>query len=457
MGITSRLAAFVSRTSFDDLPSEVVARSKDMMINAAAAGLAGAAQPESQAVARFVQEMGGNGRCTVIGMGMRTSPVYASLANGLMIHLLDFDDEIMGRGNHPTSAIFPVVMSLGEMNGYSGKQVVTAFALGCELSSKLGAIGDLDYPEPVESARPGWHTDGVAGAIGATAAAAKLLELDQEKLENAFGIASGEAAGIQANLLTPSRAFQCGRAAMNGVMAALLAQRGFTGARDAIEAPGGLLGCYLSGGEVDEEDFFSRLGSPYDVVHPGVVLKLFPCESAGHTSIEAVLQLIQQYRVEPDQVEAVRVRVTPAMLRLLPFSEPQSGWQARFSLSYVVTVALLQGQPLLDHFTDAAVQDQRLREMLARVTVEATETATESIPHPSTLLVKLSDGRELQQRVEFARGQPELPLSDEELDAKFLYCTRYILPPDHIEGAIDQFRDLENVQNVTGLASILGG
>ena len=307
-------------------------------------GLAGARlSRQSQAVARFVQEMGGNGRCTVIGMGMRTSPVYASLANGLMVHLLDFDDEIMGRGNHPTSAIFPVVMSLGEMNGYSGKQVVTAFALGCELSSKLGAIGDLDYPEPVESARPGWHTDGVAGAIGATAAAAKLLELDQEQLENAFGIASGEAAGIQANLLTPSRAFQCGRAAMNGVMAALLAQRGFTGARDAIEAPGGLLGCYLSGGEVDEEDFFSRLGSPYDVVHPGVVLKVFPCESAGHTSIEAVLQLIQQYRVEPDQVEAVRVRVTPAMLRLLPFSEPQSGWQARFSLSYVVTVALAAG------------------------------------------------------------------------------------------------------------------
>ena len=118
MGFTVRLAEFVrSNCSFDSLPPEVVARSKDMMINAAAAGLAGATQQEGRAITQLIQEMRGNGKCTVMGMGLRTSPVFAALANGLMVHLLDFDDEMALHANHPSSVIFPVVMALGEMNG----------------------------------------------------------------------------------------------------------------------------------------------------------------------------------------------------------------------------------------------------------------------------------------------------------------------------------------------------
>ncbi len=484
MGLTSRLAEFVGGVSFDDLPPQVVARSKAMMINAAAAGLAGAAQPEGRVMVRFIQEMRGNGKCTIMGTGLRTSPVYAALANGALVHLLDFDDEILRRGIHPSCVIFPVVMALGEMNGCSGKEVITAFALGCEVCSKLGAIGDLDTPpNPPLTGRgmggvfwPGWHREGVAGTIGATAAAAKLLGLDRVRLENAFGIASGEAAGVQANWATASRAFQCGRAAMNGIMAALLAREGLTGARDAIEAPGGLLDCYTAHSlpeipptplyergargdfrGVDEAAFFSRLANPYDIIHPGVALKVYPCASASHTSIEAMLQLVQQYRIVPGQAKAVQVSVIPAILQSLPVSDPQDGWQARFSLNYVVAVALLYGQPLIDHFTDTAVRDERVRELMARVAVEANETSTPLIYYPSTVTVTLADGAEVRHRVDFARGQPELPLSDEELDAKFLYCARYILPPDHIEGAIGQFRSLEAVQNITALASILGG
>jgi len=208
---------------------------------------------------------------------------------------------------------------------------------------------------------------------------------------------------------------------------------------------------------VDLDAFFTQLANPHDIIEPGVALKVYPCPSASHTSIEAMLQLVQQYRIDADRVESVRVSVTPITLQSLPVSDPQNGWQARFSLSYVVAVALLYGQPLIDHFADATVWDQRVRKLMARVTVEGGETSTPLIYCPSTVTVTLDDGTEVRHRVDFARGQPELPLSDEELDAKFLYCTRYILPPDHIEGAIDQFRNLENIQDVTALASILGG
>lgn len=492
MGITAQLAEWVSVTTLPDLPAQVVDHSKAMMINAAAVALAGAAQPESRAITQLLQEMRGNGKCTVIGMGVRTSPVYAALANGAMVRLLDFDDEISPRGAHPSSVVFPVVMAVGEMNGCRGQDVLAAFALGCEVFSKVSALlgaelasslgnestGSRLAPRPVGA----WHPDGVAGVMGAAAAAGRLLGLSQVQLQQALGLAAGQAGGIIASQSTPGEAFQCGQAAMNGLMSALLVHRGFGGVRNAIEAPGGLLDCYGRGdthrarvveavnprGEAvlsltapsnprDEAAFIASLGDPWDVLRPGVTIKVFPCHSASHTAIDATLQLLQQYRISSAQVTSARVSVTPAALQALPFARPRTGWEARSSLGYAVAAALIHGQPLLESFTDAAVQDPQIQGMLDRITVATDETPTPAIPRPSTVTLSLADGRNIRHRVEYARGQPELPLEPREVDAKFLYCTRYILPPDHIEGALGQFRDLENVADITGLASILGG
>ena len=257
-----------------------------------------------------------------------------------------------------------------------------------------------------------------------------------------------------ANLAYSGSALQHGTAAMNGLMAALLAREGFAGPADAGAFPQGRS---PDRGRLDENTLISRLGNPYDVIQPGVALKLYPCGLACHTAIDAALQLVQQYRLDSPQVESVRVSVAPAALQDLPFSDPKNAWEARASLEYVVASALLYGPPLLDQFTDAAVSDARVRDVMGRITVTASETSTPLIANPSTVAVTPTGGRQLQHRLEFARGHPALPLDPQELDAKFLYCSRYILPPDHIEGAIQQFRDLENIADVTGLASILGG
>ena len=451
-GIFGRIAQFiVQNTSLDDLPADVPARSKDMLVNAAAVGLAGAAQPEGIAVTRFAQEMRGNGKCTIIGMGLRTSPVYAALANATMVRLLDFDDEMAERKCHPGSFIFPVVMALGEMNGNSGPEVLVAFSLGCEIVSKLSG-------GPAGTSSDFHHREGTAGTLGATAAAASLLGMDLAQTEAALALAGwegalGPALG-PANFASSSTALQYGRAAMNGLMAALLTRDGFAGPANASTFPQEIS---RGRGWTDEKALISRLGSPFDVIQPGVTLKLYPCRLACHTAIEATLQLLQQYRLDSQDLESVRVSVAPEALKDLPFSDPKNAWEARASLEYVVASALLYGPPLLDQFTIAAVTDTKVRDVMGRITVNASETSTPLIPNPCTVAVTLTGGRELQQRVEFARGHPALPLDPEELDAKFLYCSRYILPPDHIEGALQQFRDLENIADVTGLASILGG
>ena len=462
MGFTRRLAEYVHGFSGGPpLPPEVAERAKEMMVNAAAVALAAAAQPESRTITRFAQDMQGNGKCTIIGMGLRSSPVYAALANGTMVHLLDFDDEIAGRGIHPSGAVFPVVMALGEMNGSPGADVLAAYVLGCEVIAKLeGANAETWWGVPANSAS-GHPGPGTAGAIGAACAAAAVLGLDVEQTENALGLACGAASGGAGALLSSARAFQGGQAAMTGVLSGMLAQQGISAPPGALEAAGGWLDTHWGAGQTASEraEGFFR-GTGQSLRHHGPrgdaeVLSLRdrqPYHGGGAAPT---------YAAVPDP--AFRRRVGPRWrhpretLAALPYPTPTDGNEAKACLSYIAAATLLHGHPLIDHFSDLAVQDSDVRQTMDRITVEASETATRMIPNPSAVAVELEDGRILRHRAEYARGYPQLPLDREEMDAKFLYCSRYILPADHIEEAIDSFRGLENIVNVTGMASVLGG
>ena len=434
------LTPFIRHQSHpDNLPPAALTVAKSLLVNAAAAGLAGAAQPEGFAVTRFAQEMGGNGKCTLIGKGLRTSPVYAALANGLMIALLDFDD-LIPPGGRLAAVSFPPVMAVGEMNGCSGAAVLAAFILSCELAAKLGGVLPRDD----------------ANAIAAAAAAGYLLELTPAQLDTALALAAGSAAATREPAAPPvatagpALAYRQGQAALRGTTAALLARQG-------LAADGGLNGLFAGWSDQQIADFCAALGQPYALLDHGITLKLYPCAAAAHTAIDAALQLMQQYRIGAADIAAATISVTPDALAELPYPTPADGWQARHCLSYIVTATLTWGHPLLDVFTDAAVADGAVRRMLDLVTVTAEETPSPSIPYPCALSLTLRDGRQLRHRVEFPRGSPQLPLTPEELDAKFLYCSRYILPPDHIAEAITNLRDLENIPNTTGLFSVLGG
>ena len=459
-GILQTIANFAAKCSdFDQLSPELLHISKEMMVNAAAVGLAGAAQADGHTVTRFVQDMGGNGRCTIIGKGLRTSPVYAALTNGVLIRLLDFDDEVPGTGAHPASAILPVVMALGEMNGLPGQDVLAAFAVGCEVVAKLQA---LDFANDVTTRQTDSQLivfSGTAATLGAAAAAGKLLKLSEPKILQALILACSNSSGnLTMGDAGPVQAYGHGKAAMAGTMAALLAQQG-------LQATPGFQGLETElrtaanperlAPWADNPDL--SLGKPFDVISRGVSLRLYPCASQAHSVIDAALQLIQQYRFSGDEVSEVRVGVTAGALAALPFPAPANGWQARACVSFVVATALTHGHPLIDNFTDAAAADPQVRGLMDRVSVEATEAPMTSIPFPSSVTVTLNDGRQLRHRSEFARGLADLPLSTEEMDAKFLYCSRYILPPDHIEEAVTRLRDLENIDNTTGLFSVLGG
>lgn len=455
MGVTTRLAEAVVESDFHSLSSVVVARSIEMMLNAAGVGIAGSRTREGRIVAEFALETAGSGPSTLLGTRGRTSIVNASLANGTMVHALDFDEAILRRSNHPSNAIFPAVMALGEKLGASGQHVLAAFALGCEVSTKIGAAGDLDELIP-RLARNGWHLEGVAGAIGAAAAAAKLMRLDVEQTTCALGIATSQASGVQVNYGTSTKSFHCGQAAMHGVIAASLASKGFTSSRHAIEDVNGFFGCYRRDTEVDEAELMGRFANPFDVESPGVALKLYPCASATHSCIDAIRFLVLEHEIRPDQVARVHVSCPPrAGNDLKSFTRPSTGLEGKFSLNYCAAVAIVYGIPRMHHFTEAAITDQQLVGLLDKIELERNEKPTLEISRPATVTITLTDGRSLRHRVEHAKGHPKFPLTKEELNDKFRYCTSEVLPLDITETAIDMFRSLPTIADTSRLFRIL--
>jgi 2-methylcitrate dehydratase PrpD len=458
MGFTSRLADFAYDTGYDDLPAEVVGRSREMMLNAAGIALAGVDEHEGRAIIDYVAEMGATPTCTVIGSNVGSTPELAALANGTLVHVLDFDENVERRGNHPSNVMFPVAMAMGEREAAPGADVLAAFAVGCEISTKLGAAGDLDEQFP-RSAGFGWHGTPVFGVFGAAAAAGRLLGLDREQLAYALGLATSQSAGIQVNHGTSSKSVQAGSAAMRGIMCARLAQRGFTAARDAIEAEeAGFFTAYRRDHEVDEDAFFARLGAPYDVIDPGVRLKIYPSGSLTHVSIEAMLRLIEQHGVVPDQVRAVRVSVPRRWDgSVYPVTRPATGLEGKFSIAYCMAVCLVHGAPQMHHFTDEAVRDPDVLAVVDRVTVDTDETPTERALRPSTVRITLADGSEISRRAEFALGHKDNPVTDREIHAKFRACSRSLLSPDEATRIIGEFGRFETLPDVGPLFASLAG
>ena len=432
MDVARNLAEFTADIIRDPagLPSAVTGQCRDMMLNAAAAALAGAAHPDGVALTRFVREMGGNGRCTIIGMGMRTSPVYAALVNGSLVRMLDYDDHATNTGYNATAAVFPTVMALGEMYGIPGSKVLSAFVAGCEIAVRLSA------------------TSNSAGAIAAAAAAAALLELDADGVANAIGIAAGIADGQVIHSTAGTTALATGgRAAMNGTMAALMANAGI-GESASVQ---------MSTSPELIQHALAGLGERWRLTDPGVALRLYPCNPASHGVIDATIGVAQLHRIQPDQVKNLHVAVTADTLSQLPYVLPADAWQARSCLGFIAAATLCHGQPLINFFSDPAIRDEGVRAMMEKVSVEASLPSSPLSVHPAEVRVTLHDGTTLHHRVDHARGTPAMPLDAEELEAKFLYCTRYILPADHIDEAINSFRNIETIANITGMASVLGG
>jgi 2-methylcitrate dehydratase PrpD len=453
MGVTAQLAAFVVDTAFADVPSQGYAKAKEAILDGLGCALVGSPTAVGQMITRYVRDRGEAPHAGVIGSGFKTSAPLAALANGTMAHALDFDDVNWSMSGHPTVPLLPAVLALGQAVHASGPEVLLAYTLGFEVETKVGrGINPRHYDL-------GWHATSTLGTLGAAVACAKLLRLDVTKTCMTLGIAASTAAGLRQNFGTMTKPLHPGQAAMNGVTAAELAQRGWTADANILEAPYGFCQLYAGAGHYHLDDIVKQLANPYELLATGVAIKQYPCCAFTHRALDGILTLVQQHTLSADDVAAVECRVGRPTTEVLIHTRPQTGLEGKFSMQYCMAAALLDKRLGLLSFSDEKVRRPAAQQLFERVTMtvhpEAQRHGTSGEALPVTVMVMLKDGRTLTAQIPYPTGHPANPLSPVALEEKFEDCAFGVLERPDIRQVVELVQGLEHLGDIGTLMDVL--
>lgn len=447
-GATAAFADFAVRTDAAALPEDVIHAARRAILDTVGVAVAGVDEPASRVVADYVHDTGSGAAESVIwGSKARVSASAAALANGTAAHVLDFDDAHPHMRGHPSVAVLPAVIAMGERVGASGLDVLAAFAIGVEVACRLGQLAGT------EAYDRGWHVTATHGVIGATAAAGRLAGLTVEQMRMALGLAASHATGLRQNFGTMTKSYHVGRTGEFAIQAVEMIQRGFTASPVAIEGEAGYLAAFGRGTELAEEDLATVLGNPYALVDPGVNVKVYPSCAFTHAPIDLAIDLGRD--IAQEDIERVVVDLVYSAPNILIHHRPRDPLSAKFSLEYCVAAGLLDHEVTLAHFTEPVVLRDDLQAMLRRVEyVVPDEWRDESYQFQtgrSRLAVHLRDGTVRRDETFAARGSAEKPLTDQELVDKFLACAGITLGRDQAEQVLEAVLNLSHGSSVTEL------
>ena len=460
--VTAELCGFVEDLAFARLPAEVIHKAKMCLLDMLGYTFCAHEEKPARILVDFATAAGGRAESTVLGCGLRTSSMLASLVNGTMGHMAEMDDTHRWTMAHVGDGVIAAGLATAEKEQCSGKDLITAMVGGYEVACRAGEIVmPMHY-------RRGWHPSGTVATFGAAVAAGKLLRLDAEQFENAIGIAGTQMAGSFAHLESRgmTKDLNPGHAAMSGVVAAELARRGFTGGKRFFDQPKGL-GLYSD--ELDLSKATKDLGKHYKILEQSH--KVYTACRHIHSSIDAVLMLREKHGFSAKDVASVNVRIWTIGMAYVddptPWAPGKGLQDARFSMQFNLAVALLGGRDALDAMLgngEAAashLNSDEIRALSARVTVTPDEEMDGRFPEiwPAEAKITLNDGRQFEARVDYPTGEPENPVNMEYIQRKFrkLCCgagltesqaTRVIDLVEHVE-SLDSLRDVIQAMTLT--------
>jgi len=442
---TRRVAGFVADLEYDQIPPDVVAIVKRQVLDVIGVALAGMRAEIGRIVTRYAEIQASRPEATVWGSAVRVSAADAAWANGVAAHALDFDD-IWLPGTHPSAVVVPAGLAVAESLNASGRDLVTALLAGYEVMGRLSAAS---------SGRAGWHPTGIFGALGATATAAKLYGLDTDRTAVALGIASSHASGIDAHEGTMSKPLHAGLGARGGVVAALLAREGFTASPDVLDGHRGFFPTFYRGMPYDAWRVTQGLGRPpFYLTSPGIGVKPYPAGYLMHHAFEAALALATDHDLTADDVAEVEITFPPASR----FNRPvvTSGLEGKFSLQYVVAMALLDRALTIESFADDKARSAPVQRLLGltRARVDEKLTPNHDIWH-SPVRIRTADGRELfaEQAMPRSHWANEVPHGD--VRDKFRSNAGYALDGARAEEVRDVVGRLETLDKVGTLGELL--
>ena len=450
--LTGRIAHWADALRFDDLPDDVIHEAKRYLLDSLGCALGGFQQRDVQIALKVIEETGGSGPATVIGTGRKVDAVSASLVNALMVRVQDYNDIYWKQDPSHPSDLIPAALACGERAAKGGPDLIIGIVLGHEFEMRLC---EAAFPGIRER---GWH-HATLTAFVAPIVAAKMMDLDAETMQHAIGISGSRMitlGAVTAGKLTMMKNTVDPLATQSGVLAALLAERGYTGPEHVIDGKEGLVHCL--GPDWKLEILEEGLGDSYRILQCG--MKAFPTEALTHAPISCVLDLVKDNALAPEQIEAVNIRSLARAADILADPskyDPRSKETADHSLPYVIAAAIAERQVTPLQFTDEKIMDPVIRAQLRKIEVVADPEIERLFPELQRVIVTITttDGDEFTKQIDYPKGDPRNPLTDREIEEKFDALSEPVISDTGRQRIKDTVWRLEQLGSISELMALL--
>ncbi len=443
--ITATFARFAAGLTYDSLTEEARIAAHRVLLDWLGNAYAGVATGAGQMVHDLVVEEGGAPEATLIGFGARSSALNAALVNGATSHVGEYDDIYKNAIYHPGSPTIAAALAAAEKSHADGKSLIAGIVAGYEVGTRIGeAIMPSHYQY--------WHITGTAGTFGAAAAAGNLLGLSEEQMSWALGNAGTQASGLWQFLedgQMMAKPLHTAKAASNGLLAALLAKKGFNGATRILEGEKGF--CNATSTDWSFDKVLPTLGQHYNVAD--TTFKAYPSCGHTHPAIDCVLAIVRSHGVKPEEVESVLVRTYSVAHNIAGNPSPETTYQAKFSIPYCVAATLRFGRIGRAEFAQEWVEDPEMVSLVRRVKVEPDPELSAIAPakRPAIVQITTRSGQSYSHRVDFRKGDPENPPTQQELEDKFRDLASTSLSSEEVESTLRAISRVEGLDDVSSL------
>lgn len=413
--VTAELAEWIVGLGTGDIPDEVRTEGVRTFVNWIGCAVGGADHPTVDAALRALAPFSGPAKATVLGRGERLDIMHAALVNGISSHVLDYDDTHLKTIIHPAGPVASALLALAEERSISGADFLAALIVGVEVECRLG---NAVYPEHYDV---GWHITGTTGVFGAAAACGRVMGLSPQQMRWALSLAATQSSGLREMFGTMTKSFHPGAAAQNGLKAALLAEAGYDSSEQGIEANRGWANVLST--KRDYGEVLDDLGTRWEALLNSY--KPFACGIVIHPTIDGCQQIREEVgEARAREIETVELTTHPLVLELTGKTAPKTGLEGKFSVYHSAACALLRGDGAPTAFTDEVVNLPELVDLRGRVHATADTAMHEASVH---IKVTFRDGEVLEKHVERAIGSKDRPLSNEQLETKFLNQARLVV------------------------------
>ena len=450
--LTAEMARWAASLEYRNLSPDAVYQAKRFLLDSVGCALGGYQQHDVRIILEVLDEVAARGPSTVIGTGRRIDPVSASLANALMIRVMDYNDIYWKQDPSHPSDIFPAALACCERSRRDGKELIVGLVLGHEFEMRFC---EAAFPGIRER---GWH-HATLTAFVSPLVAGRALDLGWEQIQHAVGISASRQAtlgAVTAGKLTMMKNTVDPLATQSGVLAALLAEKGYTGPEHVLDGKEGLT--HVLGPEWKLNLLTDRLGESWRITQCG--MKAFPTEALTHTPISAVLDLVKRNDLKPQQVRRIKIHSLARAADILSDAskyDPRTKETADHSLPYVIAAALVERQVTPAQFTPEKIMDPTIRAQLEKVEVVADAEIEKVFPALQRVVVEITttDDRHLSEQLDYPKGDPRNPLTDAEVEEKFAALAEGVLSSGAQKKLKEAIWNLEKIASVSQLMALM--